>query len=1129
MPPPGRLTTEQRHLLGRLMDEQRIGARVPAIAPVGAAAGRLPLSSAQRSIWFFDQLSPGSPVYNVAGTARMRGPLDREALRHSLEIIVRRHQTLRTTFHQKDGEPFASAGEPPRITLPVIDLSTRTGPDRTAAAAARCREFAHAPFDLSTDLMLRAELLRLADDEHLLALCIHHIAADGWSLGVLVDELATLYAQLRDGLAPELPELPVQYADFAAWQAGRLEDPVVRDQLRYWRDRLDGAEPVDLPLDRPRHTATTSAGGSVRFEIPAAVVDQLDALGRAERATRYMSMLAAFGCLLSRWTGQRDLTVGASAAGRGRPEIAGLIGCFVNTLPLRLDVAGHHTFRSLLRRTRTICLEAYERQDAPFEKVVEELAPDRNPAAQTPLFRHTLVLYDAPDPVVTIPGLTVEVTPLYTDTAKFELRMELTPSRSGHLTGVLEYAAELLDRRSAEQLVASFRTLLTAAAAGPDTPVARLPLLTPAERAALVDAAARSGEAAADRACLHQLIERTADRAPAAVAVHGPDQTLSYAELDEHANQFARRLLTLGAGREAPVAVCLERSATLIVTLLAVLKSGAPFVPLDPEYPAERVREMLADCGARLLVAGPGTPAGRVADAEELGLTVIRAGTAAGPAANAGDGEPAVRSRVPVSPDDLAYIIYTSGSTGKPKGVEVTHAALVNLLAGRQREHRMGPGDAALSRTPIGFDVFIGEWAWPLTTGARSVLARPGGHGDPAYLTELIAATGVTTCNVVPSLLAELLAAPAARSCTTLRRVMSGGEVLTTALARRVSQVLPAAELTNLYGPTETAIDVTAYRVSPARHHPHGRVPIGRPIPGTRLYVLDAEMEPVPAGVPGDLYAGGAQVARCYHGRPGLTAERFVPDPFASGQRLYRTGDRVRMLPDGSLDFLGRSDRQVKLRGQRLEPGEIEAVLAAHEAVDRSVVVTVPDASGQTGLAGYVTALPGAAEPDGSLAAALLAHLRRYLPESMMPASVTVLDHWPVLPNGKLDRSALPVPRVGQCLPGPGEPVSPRTETEEAVARIWQDVLDVERISVLDSFFDLGGHSLLAARIVARIRASYSVDLPLAALLREPTVASVAAYLDSRPAAGPDTAQRIPRATRTARPAPGGTGRAEDR
>ena len=957
MPPPGRLTTEQRHLLGRLMDEQRVGARVPAIVPADATADRLPLSSAQRSIWFFDRLSPGSPVYNVAGTARMRGPVDPGALRQSLEIIVRRHQTLRTTFHDRDGEPFASVGEPQRTMLPVIDLSVLSGQDRTAAATARCREFAHAPFDLSADPMLRAELLRLADDEHLLALCIHHIAADGWSLGVLVDELATLYTQLRDGLPPDLPELPVQYTDFAAWQVGRLDHPVVRDQLGYWRDRLDGAELVDLPLDRPRHTAMTSAGGSVRFEIPAVVVEQLDALGRAERATRYMLTLAAFGCVLSRWSGQRDLTVGASAAGRGRPEIAGLIGCFVNVLPLRLDVAGDLTFRDLLRQTRAVCLEAYERQDAPFEKVVEELSPDRDAAAQTPLFRHTLVLYDAPDPVVHIPGLSVEVTPLYTDTAKFELRMELTPSRSGHLTGVLEYAAELLDRQSAERLTASFRTLLTAAAAGPDTPVSRLPLLTPAERAAQIDAAARSGAAATEPGCLHHLIERSADRAPASVAVQGPDQTLSYAELDERANQFARRLLALGAGREAPVAVCLERSATLIVSLLAVLKSGAAFVPLDPEYPAARLHEMLADCGARLLVAGPGTPAGCAADAEGLGLTLIRADSA--------DGEPAARPQVSVSPDDLVYIMYTSGSTGSPKGVEVTHAAVVNLLAGLQREHRMGPGDAALSRTPIGFDVFIGEWAWPLMTGARSVLARPGGHGDPAYLTELIAATGVTTCNVVPSLLAELLAAPAARSCTTLRRVMSGGEVLTTALAARVGQVLPAAELTNLYGPTETAIDVTAYRVSAASRHPHGRIPIGSPIAGTRLYVLDPAMEPVPAGVPGDLYAGSVQVARGYHGRPGLTAERFVPDPFVPGQRLYRTGDRVRMLPDGTLDFLGRFDRQVKLRGQRLEPGEIEAVLAAHEAVDRSAVVSVPGASGETCLAGYVTALPGAEAASG--------------------------------------------------------------------------------------------------------------------------------------------------------------------
>jgi amino acid adenylation domain-containing protein len=784
----------------------------------------------------------------------------------------------------------------------------------------------------------------------------------------------------------------------------------------------------------------------------------------------------------------------------------------VNTLPLRIDVSGDPTFRELLGRMRETCLAGYSHQDAPFEQVVAAVQPDRDPAAHTPLFRHTLVLHDAPHPTLRLPGLQIEVAPLYTDTAKFELRLELTPEASGGLRGVAEYSSELFGQDSVNRMMTALRCLLADAVAAPDRPVRRLQVLPDAERRLLVSESSGALAEPAAGACVHQLFERQARRSPSAIAVTDGSRQLSYGEVDGHANQLARYLGEQGAGPEDLVAVCLPRGVGHLITLLAVLKAGAGFVALDPADPPARRRHLLRDCGARLAVSRPGViepgEAGEGDAASAITLIDLEA------AMRAAAARPARSPETPVHPASRAYACYTSGSTGTPKGVMIDHAALANLVAWRQDKFALGPADVALSRTPLGFDVSIGEWAWPLAAGARVVLANHEESKDPRYLVELIRAERVTVCSVVPSLLRALLGEPAVGGCAdSLKLVMCGGELLTADLAARFAEVLPGVRLVNLYGPTEATIDVTTWPVGPGPGTAE-RVPIGTPIAGTRIYVLDEQLEPVPVGVPGELYIGGIQLSRGYLSRPGLTADRFGPDPFVPGARLYRTGDKVRWLDDGVADFVGRVDDQLKIRGHRVEPAEIEAVLASHPDVTGCAVIAGPDGEGTLRLAGYLTARDGA--DPGAMTEPLRGYLRARLPDYMIPATLTIVADWPVGPNGKLDRAALVSydtgPRTGTA--------GPRTPTEQRLARIWCDVLKLSEAGVHDDFFELGGHSLLAARLVARVRAEFGVDLPLGSLLRSPTIATVAATLDAAQPPLPS----IPRVPRVARPADGATG-----
>ncbi|MGC4986805.1 amino acid adenylation domain-containing protein [Streptomyces sp. DT193] len=925
---PGTLAPDQLRLLQSLLAEQGAApAPRPGIRPNAVDRAHAEPSSAQHRIWFFDRLQPGSALYAITGVAELRGTLDREVLARCLTEVVRRHETLRTTFHTDGEELFTRVAPAAPVPLEFTDLSALPDDTRERAVRENLDAEAQRPFDLSRDLMLRAGLLRLTPDRHLLQLSMHHIAADGWSLGVLLRELGAFYPAFSQGEPSPLPELAVQYADYASWLNERMREPAHEEALSAWVDRLQGASALDLPTDRPRRESGSFVGRQVPLTLPADLMSRIKRLADQERATPYMVLVAALTALLGRWSGDReDVVLGCAVAGRNRSEIEPLIGFFVNTLPLRLDLGGNPSFRTLVGRARTACQDGYAGQDVPFEQIVERLQPDREPGARVPLVRHMLVLHNSPRSKLNLPGLEIEVLPLDNGTAKFELQIELTPTEDGGLGGWLEYATDLFDETTAVRLTEGLRTLLDDGAARPDAPADELRMLSAGDRQTLLTRWSGAATAPAGSGLLHQLFETAADRAPQAVALVEGALTLTYAQLEERANRLAHHLIARGVRVDDVVGVQLPRSAEAVVAMLAVLKAGAAYLPLDPAHPPQRLAELAEDAGARLVLTDTGTD----------------------PSA------PATRPTVAVPPGASAYVLYTSGSTGRPKGVTNEHAAVVNRILWMQEAYGLRPEEAVLHKTPLGFDVSGWEWLWPLAVGARIVVAGDEGRRDPRVIARLIREHSVTTCHFVPSMLRAFLDGPAADCAGVLRRVICSGEELPPATARRFMGALPGTGLYNLYGPTEAAIDVTAWQVPERLASEHEvRLPIGTPISGARLHVLDASFEPVPPGAVGDLFIGGIPLARGYRGRPGLTADRFLPDPFTPGGRLYRTGDRARWNADGTLDYLGRADLQLKIRGQRIEPGEIEAVLGAHPAVERAVVLPFRDAEGDLQLAAY--------------------------------------------------------------------------------------------------------------------------------------------------------------------------------
>jgi amino acid adenylation domain-containing protein len=1062
--------------------------------------GPLPLSFAQQRLWFLDQLSPGSAVYILPAALRLEGTLDAAALDAALTEIVRRHEALRTTFERGgDGEPVQRIAPARAVAVPVVDLRglrDLKGPEARRLAAAEARR----PFDLERGPLLRCARVVLGEGENELLVALHHIVSDGWSIGVLVRELTALYGAFAARRPSPLPELPVQYADYAQWQRSWLAGPVLAAELAHWRERLAGAPPaLDLPVDRPRPPVRTFPGEALDFALPGDLLADLRGIARRHGTTLFMVLMAAFQALLARWSGQSDVSVGSPVAGRTRLETEDLIGFFVNTLVLRTRLGGEPGFGELLARARQTTLAAYAHQDVPFESLVEELQPERD-LARTPLFQVMLALQNVPASRLELSGLRLETLPLDTGTAKFELSLALAET-GGVLQGTAELNRDLFDATTVRRLLGHFEALLRAALTDPEASVFALPLLGEGERQALlVEHNDAVGEGAGEAPLLPDLFAEQVRQRPAALAVVSGEERLTYGELDWRADRLARRLRALGVGPEARAGVLLERSPDLVIALLAVLKAGGAYVPLDPAYPAERLRFMMTDAGLSAVVTR-GALAARIGAAPCPVLDVERAGgPGEGPTARASSAQGNAlgwEGGSWMSAGNLAYVIYTSGSTGSPKGVAVSHGALSRLIAWFCGTCGVRPRTRVSQIAGLGFDATVEE-LWPaLASGAELHLAPGEVRTEPARLRDWLLAHEIEV-SFAPTPLAEALLALEWPRVAPLRLVLTGGD----RLRSRPRPELPFV-LINGYGPTEATVVTTSGPVGAGRTD---RAPgIGHPLPYVDIYLLDSAGRPVPIGVTGELCIGGAALARGYLGDPARTAERFVPDPLAAlkdrpGGRLYRTGDLARWPAVGGLDFLGRLDAQVKVRGVRIEPAEIEAALLACDGVREAVVVAPEESPGDRRLIACVVPAPGAALDPG-YPARLRERLRDRLPEALVPSAFVVLDSLPLTAHGKVDRRALerlaPV-----AVSGSAEREAPRTPAEELLSGIFAEVLGVEPPGAAGDFFALGGHSLLAGRVVSRVREVFAVELPLRALFEAPTVAALAAAVESAARAG---------------------------
>ncbi|WP_244237085.1 non-ribosomal peptide synthetase [Corallococcus llansteffanensis] len=1033
----------------------------------------LPLSFPQQRIWALNQLDPAGIAYNNTVTLRLDGAVDVTLLEAALNVLVRRHEVLRTTFALEDGGAHQVIAASMPLVLQRLEARGSTPEAREAEALKLALAEARKPFDLVRGPVMRAALIRMGEAASVLHLTLHHIASDGWSGGVLFRELVAIYLSLAAGGPSPLPELPVQYADYAVWQRGWLLGSGMEAQLAYWKAQLAGAQVLELPTDRPRPARWSGRGGRLQVAAPRALMDALWAVGRREGATPFMVLTAAFQTLLSRYSGQDDIIVGTSAAGRNRPELEGLIGCFLNTLAIRGDLSGAPTFVELLRRVKAASIGAYAHQEIPFERLVDELRVPRDPS-RMPLVQAMLTFHNTPAVEVRTPGLGVKMIELDIGATKVDLSLELRETPDG-LTGGLEYPADLFDLFTVELLWERYVRLLEGIAADPSQRVTELPLLSDAERQRMLVTWNDTHEPFAQDASLHGLFEAQAARTPDAVAVVAGESRLTYAELDARANQLAHHLRTLGVGPEVRVGLCTERSVELVVGMLGVLKAGGAFVPLDPAYPTARLSYLMRDAALSVVVTQDALvdvlPAG--------GEVLVSLDTEWSRIAR----HPAQAPRVDSLPGLLAYVIYTSGSTGTPKGVLVPHQGLCNTLPSIIRAHGVGPGRRVLQAAALGFDASVLEVLSTLVAGAELHLVPRESllPGEP--LRAVLEGRGITTVTLTPSSLSQL----EPDGLPTLETIISAGEACTPELARRWK---PGRRLLNGYGPTEASVCATVSTDLDVE-----RPDIGRPLANMRAYVLDGRGQPVPPGIPGELYLGGPGVARGYLGRPELTAERFVPDAFRgeSGARLYRTGDRARYRADGRLEYLGRTDFQVKLRGFRIELGEVEATLRQYPGVRDAVATVREDPPGTRRLVGYVV---HAAELDTP---ALRAFLKERLPEHLVPASFVALESLPLSTSGKVDRAALPAPDAAAA--GTAKAFAePRTEAEKTLAALWAQVLGVERVGLHDNFFELGGDSILGIQIVSRAKAA-GLALEPAMLFERQTLVELAAAAGTAKAA----------------------------
>ena len=1044
--------------------------RIAALPPEGRAmlARDYPLSFGQQRLWFLDRLEPGSAAYNIPCAFRLRGRLDADALERAVGHIAARHEVLRTSFHTVEGQPLQVISPRPSVVVRRLDLSALPEGEREAEAHRLATEEAGRPFDLARGPLLRVSLVRLSEDEHVALCTMHHIVSDGWSSGLLMRELAALYRPGSE--APALPEPPIQYADYARWERDWFEGGGADAQLDYWKAKLAGSPALlELPTDRPRPPVQSRRGARHSFELPAGLVESLAATGRREGATLFMTMLAAFQALLHKYSGQDDLVVGTPVACRGMRETEGLIGFFVNTVVVRASLAGDPTFAELLRRVRGVALEAYAHQQLPFDKLVQELVARRD-LSHAPLFQVLFDLQTAPAEEFSLPGLTLSAFEFEQDTTKFDLALSMLEHRGGVNCSV-QFNTDIFDAATVERMFRHFRNLLHAVAARPGLRLSELELLGDEERRALLLDFNRTGRDYPADLRAHELFERRAAETPDASALSFDGREMTYAELDAKAARLARRLAASGVGPDVPVVLYLERSFEMVVGLLGVLKAGGAYVPLDPAYASrERLAFVLEDTAAPVLLT-----VRRLADSPPAGGARLLC------LDESDDDEGAELTEAPpraADPSSLAYVIYTSGSTGRPKGVMVEHGGLTNLVTAQSGLAGVTRSDRVLQFASQSFDASVSEVFMALASGATLCLGtreRPVGGRE---LSRMLAAERISVVTLPPTVLAGM----PDEGLEGLRVLLSAGEACPPEVAARWSR---GRDFFNAYGPTETTVCATMHRCEGDERVP----PIGRPIANTQLYVLDARLRPVPEGVAGELYVGGAGIARGYLGRPGLTAERFVPDPFSGepGARLYRTGDQGRHVA-GGVEYLGRADHQVKVRGFRVELGEIEAALNRHEAVRESAVVLREDAPGDKRLVAYV------ATERGDAASGLREFAAERLPPYMVPSAFVALEELPHTASGKVDRKALPAPDASRPDARPYQ--APGTRLEETLAGIWAEALGLDHVGVDDNFFDLGGHSLLAVRVQEMVSKALSVEFPLIRLFQHPNVRSLAQFLE---------------------------------
>ena len=1038
------------------------------------------LSYAQEGVWVEEQLQPGSATYNVPMAVRAAGDLNVRALKASLNEIIRRHETLRTTFANNGGRPVPVIAEKLLLEVPVIDLSNLLTISAETAMTELLRYEARRAFDLERGPLVRALIVRMSDCNHVIALTLHHLVCDGWSAELMFRELSALYPALVTGSLSPLPELPVQYTDFAAWQRQYLAEDAFQQHLSYWQTQLNGSPfALELPTDHPRLAVNRRRGARFEIALDPALLQSLKALGREEGATLFMTLLAGFQMLLHRYSGQDVFLIGTPVANRMRLETQAIIGFLVNMLALRCDLRGEPTFRQLVARSRATVLEAHMHQDVPFQKLVEDLQPVRD-FSNTPLFQATIVLQNAP-PAIQMEGLTLERLNIDMATCIFDLSLVLAETGAG-LSGTLAYNTDLFDSATIERLANHYQNLLRAAVEYPDSPGLKLAMLADIERQKITEEWNNTAIDYGTPACLQDRFDEQAERTPDAIAVSGDEGLITYGELRLRARQLANFLHAAGVGPESRVGICLYRSVEMVIALLGTVEAGAAYVPLDPSYPRERLTYMLEDGDLAMILT-------QAALLEQMPATSSRLLCLDRDWKDVAAYKPA-RPTLRACIDNVAYLIYTSGSTGKPKGVMNSHRGIFNHLRWIQSRYHLTSEDRLLQKTPFSFDVSVWEFFWPLLEGACLVMAKPDGHRDSAYLADIIAREQISVSHFVPAMLRAFLDEVDEGWRGSLRQVMCGGETLPSDLQQAFFERI-TAKLDNFYGPTEAAIDVTSWACRPGWAT---SVPIGRPISNMRIYILDSRGEPVPIGVAGELYIGGVGVARGYWRRAELTGARFVPDEFSgeTGARLYGTGDLARYLPDGNIVFLGRLDHQVKIRGYRIELGEIESVLIEQETVGEAVVLARGE-TGQSQLVAYLVLIPGAISDLEQLRR----YLRQRLPEYMIPSAIVILEALPLSPNGKVDRKALPAPSM---IAAHGQPSSdkPYNQIEELLAGIWAEVLGVEEVGLKENFFDLGGHSLLATRVMSRIRQVFNTEVALRSLFEHPTIGELASLLHQR-------------------------------